>query len=431
MFKNRFPVLHEKLSHFLNMMIVCFAFVMPINPMLVKKLVGMMLLVWIFSVDYRRLFELLRYNRIFQTLLLLIGFVTLSLLWSDDIDAGINYLRFYYKFFLVIVVIVAASLRREYIKPLISAFLLAMCLNELMSYAIFFEMTDNFFGYTVHGTRMNPIPYQEHHIVYSLLVAFTVFLMLYQFFTSQYRYLKPLLLLFAITMTANLFLSIGRTGQVALIFTTLMIIVIYYRTNIKLILGTFAALALTFILAYQFSQSFHLRVNTALVDIQKVWEQKNYFSSWGNRLFAYKVVPDILDDSSYLFGAGIGDMGELVNKHYISNGWPEKHASIYGIGILHNSFLSITASTGLIGLAIFCYLLYRLLEERYSDRYLSYLRYCLLGMLFISSFSSEFFAFRGLGYFFALFIALLIAQKRYEELEPAESDSIESRFVKS
>ncbi len=427
MLKHRFPILHEKLSVALNLLIVLFAFLMAINPELGKKPVSLMIILWVLTVDYCYLWELLRTNRTFQTIMAFVGFTTLSLFWSDDVSSGINYLRFYYKFFLVIVLIIATSLRKEFILPLISSFLAAMCLNELMSYAIFFGWADNFFGFSVHGNPKNPIPFQEHHIVYSLFIAFSIFLMLYQFFKTPYRYLKPFLLLFSVTMTINLFISIGRTGQIALIFTALLIAIIYYRKNIKFIVGTLLLLSMTYMLAYQNSEIFHARVDKAVEDCSRIVNQSNYYSSWGNRVFAFHVVPHILADTSYFVGTGIGDLGAMVDKHYQSNGWPG-NASVYGIGILHNSFLNIAASTGFVGLGIFIYLLYLLFAHTYRDAYISYLRYVLLGMLIASSFSSEFFVWHGLAYFFGLGFALLVVQQKYEEKtgEGTEPDSFQS-----
>ena len=379
MFRTRYPTVHEKLCDFLNLLILLFVVLMPINPFLVKKLVALMLLVWIFTVDYQRLVSLFLHNKIFQAVIAFILFITLSLFWSDDYSAGIEYLRFYYKYFLIVFLIVATSLKRQYIQPAISLFLATMFLNELMSYAIFFELTDNFFGFAVHGDTFNPMPYQEHHIVYSTLVAFTIFLLIYQFAHTDHKYLKPLFLIFAITMTANLFLSTGRTGQVAFLFTALMMALIYFRSNYKLILGALSAVMITFALAYHFSDTFNTRVHRAVNDTSKALTKKRYLSSWGNRLFAYKVVPDILDDSSILLGTGVGDLGTMVHKHYILNGWPEKHASIFGIGLLHNTFLSLLAATGLIGFSLFCYLLYLLFRQRFADPYVGYIRYTLLG----------------------------------------------------
>ena len=414
MLKHRFPILHEKLSVALNLLIILFAFLMAINPELGKKPVSLMIILWILTVDYRYLWELLRTNRTFQAIVGFMGFTTLSLLWSDDISAGINYLRFYFKFFFVVVVIIATSLRREYIQPLIWAFLAAMSLNMLMSYAIFFGWTDSFFGFAVHGDAKNPIPFQEHHIVYSVFIAFSIFLLLYQSLQKPHRVFQALLLLLALAMTANLFISTGRTGQIALLFTAMLIAFIYYRKNIRMMLSVLAVLIVTCLLAYQYSSIFNTRVDRAVEDFSKIVNHHSYRSSWGNRIFAFRVVPDILADTSYLVGAGVGDLGMMVDKHYRSNGWPG-NASVYGIGILHNSFLNVAAATGLIGLGIFAYLLYLLFAHTYRNGYIGYLRYVLLGMLIASSFSSEFFVWHGLAYFFGLGFALLVVQQKYEE----------------
>ena len=413
MLKHRFPILHKRLSVALNLLIILFTFLMAINPELGKKSVTLMLILWILTVDYRYLWELLRTNQFFQVVVLFMGFTTLSLLWSSDVSAGLNYLRFYYKFFFVVFIIVATSMRREFVQPLIWAFLAAVSLNIMMSYAIYFEFTNSFFGFPIHGDVTNPIPFQEHHIVYSVFVAFGVLLMLYQAFRSPRPAYKPLFSILTVIMMFNLFISTGRTGLIALVFTTGILLPIYYRKNIKIILASLLLLSTLSILGYQYSSIFHERVDRAVQDIEKIINKDNYRSSWGNRVFAFRVVPDILADTSYLFGTGVGDLGTMVDKHYRSNGWRGK-GTVYGIGILHNSFLNIVSTTGLIGLGIFLYLLYLLFTQRYNDPYISYLRYALFGMLIASSFSSEFFVWHGLAYLFGLFFAVLVVSQMHE-----------------
>jgi len=196
--------------------------------------------------------------------------------------------------------VIATSIKKEQIQSIITAFLLGMFISEIIAYGVFFELWT-----FKNATVENPSPFMMH-IDYSVFMAFTSLLLLNRIFANHYELKEKLVYaFFFLTVTGNLFLAQGRTGQVALIAGVFVMTIIHYRVTLKSVLISTLLLSSLFTIAYNVSDSFKMRAHDGLSDIQKITNM-NLNSSWGVRVAYCITTYDIVKENP-LLGVGLGD----------------------------------------------------------------------------------------------------------------------------
>ena len=215
-------------------------------------------------------------------------------------------------------------------------------------------------------------------------------------------------------MTANLFISEGRSGQLTFILTSIALIFIYLKGNIKYILYSLASIILVLYLSYNFSSTFNSRINLAISNVSDVIKNTNYNSSIGVRLSAYKILPELMQENNILFGSGIGDVRDIVHKKYIQTFGTGKMFDDVN-GHIHNTFLSIIISLGTIGLSIFVYFLYSILKLRLIDDKLELIKYSFIFTIVFSSFADNLLGQISALMLFALFFSILVLSSKNSE----------------
>jgi len=409
--KNRYSRYKKEVFYFLNYLIILFALVMPIKPYLGKKVFAVIGIIWLFSVDYRKMIEEIRSNRILLSIVLFSFVYILSILWSENGIYASKWVGVHFTYFLLPIIVFSTILTKKFAYRVVGAFIISMMINELISYGIFFGIVDSIMGYKVHGTVSNPLPFQVSHIPYSLYVAFTIFLGIYSFHYQKNLVLKVITVTFLATMTINLFLSSGRTGQFVFVMTAICLLFIYFRKYKKIFISLLITLIVIFSLAYNLSFTFNQRVISAKSDVSEVLFDSNYNSSFGVRLASYKIFPDLFLDNNVFIGTGIGDIGDVVH---------ERTRLVFGEnsifktqkGLLHNTFLEILLTLGLVGFSLFSWFLYNLFFEKGVDHYNKYLRYVLFFSMFFSGLSASFYSFKEIMFLFALFIPIVVALEK-------------------
>lgn len=396
----------ERIFFYLNYLIIIFALLMPIKPYLGKKVFLIIFILWILSLNYKDIYNLFSENIAFKSIFMYSLFLTFSLLWTENISNGLKWLEVYYIYFFIPLIVFSTVVKKEFIGYLISVFLLSMMINECISYGIFFGLIDNIFGFYVHGDSYNPLPYQSSHITYSSYVAFAIFLAIYKLFHKGELALKVLSVFFVITMTANLFLSAGRTGQVFFILTVFSLMFIYFRRYIKGLFITACCLILTLWLAYNISNTFKDRVEFARSDILKVAENGNYNSSWGFRILNYIIFPELMVENNFLFGTGVGDINDVVHSK-LKVYFDENSAFSVNKGLMHNTFMEILVSIGVIGFSLFCFFLYYMAKLKIRNDEIKYLRYVTFGFIVFSGISTSMFILKEFMYLASFFLSII------------------------
>jgi len=387
----------------INYLFILYAFLVPISRAGLSFLTAVLFLLWLFSDNFKKRIDFLKSDKTVIYLVAFIALSILSLLWSDNVSSGIEYIRRYW-YFLVLLVI-ASTIQKKFIEYAVSAFLAGMLLSEIISYGVFFELWS-----FKRATVEFPNPFMNH-IQYSMLLAFTSLLLLNKIFYEQNIKLKVLYSLFFLTTTANLFLNSGRTGQVAFALSIFVVGFLNIKNRIMAFFAISILVISIFYAAYQISPNFKERVHSGISDIHKIIYDKNYCTSFGLRAGAWSIGGEIFLDNPIL---GIGSNGEMdVLKEYISKNHQEMEC-VKEMPSYHNFYIQTAVHLGIIGLFLYIMIFYSLLKINIRDKFYFNLAALFVTVYSVSSLVENMFHAQFPIAFFALFGGIFIAQHRIE-----------------
>lgn len=373
-------------------LIMAFAFLMPLSRAAISFFIILLPLVWIIEGDFKRKYKQIFSSKLLVTIILFYFMLVLSLIYSSDIDVGLNIINKYNHW--IIIIVIATSLHKKYVKHVITAFLLGMFISEIISYGVFFDIWT-----WKENTKASMSPFMIH-IEYTMFLAFASITVFSRLLSKEYTLkMKIPMFLFFLSTTGNLFLSSGRTGQVAYIVGIIAMFFLYYRLSLKTFVYSFLTLIIIYLSAYNLSNTFYQRVSQANNDIQ-IALNGDFNSSWGIRAAYWIITYDILKEDLFL-GVGVGDYKDKAaftlekdNFKYMSNikDFVISHH-------FHNQYLMILVSLGLFGGIIILYIMYQSFKIAYSINNLEYRNIlflfltiffvsCLAEPLFIKHFSS-------------------------------------------
>ncbi len=357
-------------TKYINYALIAYAFSFPISKAGTNLFEILALVLWVLEGNWREKFTLYKKNLLSIAIVLLIGFSLFSILWHGNAETTLHYIAKYRHF--LIVFVFYSSFEKRYISYIISAFLAAMFISEIVSYGIFFEL--------IHYKNISPLdptPFMSH-MTYSTVLAFTVNILLVRFFYEKNFKYKLFYIFFFLTATTNLFINGGRTGQIIFIILLLITIFSSVQHKLKALLISISTLLITFFLAYNFSHNFYNRANALNVDINNAIVHNNYNGSGGARMALTIMGIDTFLQHPIL-GAGIAysmdNIKKYAQKHHFNGDFFE------GFSDYHNGFITISVQLGIIGLIISLLILYSLLTYNIKSK-----EYKLLSLLFAVSF---------------------------------------------
>ena len=346
-------------SHILNVFFVVYALLLPFsNAFSTHTGPYFLLLFWVLEGNFKSKMEKIRSERTIWFLLLFFIVNIVSMLWTNNLVEGIYNLKFYFAITVVFVTFYT-SLKERYALPVIVAFLLAMFISEIISYSIFFEW------WSFKGVSPNmPTPFM-HHVLYSIFLVVTIFILLGQILNKHISLgLRILEVIFLLSSTVNLFINGGRTGQLAFIFGLFVFVWFYFGAKVKYLFATFLILSSIFVIAYNFSPVFHTRVHQAVSDIKKI-QNNDLRTSWGSRI-AMKIVSFDIIKEYPIYGVGIGDTKDMYTQA-VQKESLRKFAFSNNPHHVHDQYLHITLQTGIVGLVLFLLFLWYLFRTELNN----------------------------------------------------------------
>lgn len=360
--------------------ILLFAFLLPLSRAAVSFFIVMLPLMWMFQGDLKDKFVYLWENPLARALSFFLGFTTLSLVWSQNFAVGLDIVRLYGYWLAGFVIM--TSLKKEQVRFVISAFLYGMLVSEIIAYGVFFEVWS-----FKNATVENPVP-NMFWIDYSVFLALTSIILLNRIFSEYYeKKEKVFFFFFFLSTTGNLFLGYGRTGQLALFIAIVVMGMLYVHWNRKSLLYLILTVLLTYTAAYNLSNTFQKRVHSGIKDVTSIVEQK-YDNSWGIRVVYWFVAYDILKENP-LLGVGVGDFESAVIESLQKNDYgisketkkfmEEQHA--------HNQFLMVLIQTGLLGLLLMLYIIYKIVTLPIDDQEVKRISILFCTVYFVSCFA--------------------------------------------
>ena len=345
---------------------------------------------------------------LFIVMLTTLAYMTLSLIWTPDFHEGQGNVKNYLIYFILPIFTFSLISHKKQIHQLIKVFILAMFVNELISYSILF----GFFGGSAAFDGY-PTPF-IHHSLYSIFVIIALFIIGYEFIYTKKILHKFIYLFFLLTMSGNLVISGGRNGQVTLILVIFVFALNYFRHSYKKALLLLLGPLLVFFIAYQTYDQFNDRLNKIYTDTEKVFLEQNYDTSFGNRLFSYILAEQYLKDYNYIRGEGAGSTRRIKNE-IIDNNFSQAKQTARQYAHFHQYYISTLVQYGIIGLLLLLLFFYYLFKLKINNPEINYIRYVILLIMIFSNLSDGMMFTRSTMLIFALFIGLILAQYHIEQ----------------
>lgn len=312
----------------------------------------LMLLLCLAEGDFRKKWQKLKSNPLFWIFQAFFWIFPLSLLWTDDLDAGFKMVGRYAFFLLSPVYLLIA--RRDLIDRCITSFLAGCALTELLAYYNWLQIhlfTDWPSGPRVTRLRAegDTAPFVDR-IMYAPILAWAAYLGAKKSLTSS-GIQRIGYAIFTLSSIINLVISGGRTGQLA--FLVLLVVFIFQsfsKSPTKAAIVSITLVSSIAIGSYSTSSFMKHRVDMAVDEVLNYTEKIN--TSAGLRITYYINSIRIFKENPF-FGVGAGDFEtayEKVNSTHSPEWWPTPNP--------HNQYLFVLTTTGLIGGALLLLVLF-------------------------------------------------------------------------
>lgn len=387
----------------INYLILIYAFSLSLPQGLKRFTAILMILLWLTD-QKKYTLPIIAPIKIF---VLFIFMSLLSITWSEyanPVDI-LNYVRTYWHYLPLF--IIYKYLKEENISLSITFFLSGIFISEILSYGNFFNIWQ--VGY---GTASDPTVFYNH-TQYSIFLAVSSLLIYIKILHEENNLSKFLLILFLISVTMNLLINGGRTGQIAFFITIIFSILYIHRFNFKFILaGILIVISLLF-LSYEFSPIFKDRFNLISVNINKAIDNNDFTSSIGGRLGFYIVAKDLIVESPIL-GQGTNSHVQASQK-IIENKYPEL-AFTSTLSHTHNQYLEIIFQLGLVGLFLFLLIIYNIFSLKIKDTELDFIKFSTMSLFLVGSFAEVLFHLHGTISLFSFIIGVTFAKHRIEQI---------------
>ena len=391
-------------SSLLNYIIVLYAFFIPLSLDLIRILAPLIIILWFVQGDLKSKIALIKKEPFFLSIGFLLLILLLSLLWTDidNIKFGIKYITRYW--YILPMFVIYTSIDKKFIPIALSAFLTGMLISELVSYGIFFEFIH------IEGlSSKNPSPFM-HHTLYSVFLVFTAGILLNRMITSKSIKHNIIYGIFFTTITANLFINPGRTGQFLFLFVLVSVLIGHYKITAKSLFITFSLLLLVPYLAFTFSPNFKARMTQTYTNINNL----SYSTPIGSRVGLNIVAKDIFLQNP-IIGVGVGD--HLSKKDEIIQEKYQDREYVKSLVHYHNQYAEFAVIAGIFGLLSYIFIFISLMKTKITDRRMNTIKYILVSTIAIASLSDAMFHLNRSLSLFALFAGLILAHYRYEQSE--------------
>lgn len=354
--------------------------------------------------DFKQKFRMCANNQVILAALLFFILLVISIFyttapWSDVLIA----LRKYDK--LLFILFLAPLLLEERWKLAgIYAFLAAMMVTLVVSYMKWFGLI--WVGNGGYGTIFT------NHINTGFMMAFAAFILVHRCFDKvKFRWIYAILLLL---MIYNIFfMGQGRTGY--LVFLGLFGLFLWQKLAWKGILACLVVAPLLLATMFFFSATFNNRIQLVFSDLHNYEQNNLYGNSIGLRVDFSKNSLKLIE-RHLIMGTGVGSF----KTEYLNNFPPDP--GFAGMNNPQNEYLMIAVQLGMVGLAVFLWMLYAI--WRTGASFSPFMRYLTQGMVvsfMLGSLCDSFLFLAITGYYFMFFTALFSMPCKSEQNAAVEN----------
>lgn len=278
-------------------LLVLFAFGLPLSTSAGSILAILLILTALFASNRKEAFAQAIKNPLVIAVLIYIALHVVGLLWTQDMAWGLEIVKKQWK--LLLLPVFMTIVKKEHTKYYLTAFVLAIFLKACKAYLVWLGIIilPPASIFTTLGTT---------HVMYNPMLALACYVVLQNILfgvgSRLSKYLQSALFLF---LSCNMFITVGRTGQIAFFVLLVVILFQYFYTLSKAkLLVCLALLPLLIAATYQCSSTFRSRIDLAINETQNY--KSHEITSVGLRIWFSKNSALIIKDN-WLTGVGTGD----------------------------------------------------------------------------------------------------------------------------
>ncbi len=333
---------------------------------------------------------------IFGILLLIL--MSIATLWSaapiEEIVNGLTKMRAFY----LIPIFLAVFLDEKNATGLLYGFMVGVFISLLLSFSMYFG---GFYALKAYENNWS-VFYAQGYPAYFLSIFSIILLsgLLTKSF-SKFTSIVATILIF-LSVFNVLFLTISRTGQLSIIFMT-VVVLFFHNKKISLLAGIPLLLFSVFVLP-TYSSNIHERFTLAFTEVQE-FEKGNYVSNTGLRLEYQKNTLNLIKERP-IFGHGTGSFVTEYTKRLSKD--EEMH-----LQQPHNDYLFITAQVGISGFLILLGLMLSpIIQSKNKPESIRLIIYAIISFMFIGTLANSLFTDNVSGVAFVLLMTALLNIKK-------------------
>ncbi len=347
-------------------------------------------------------------NRLVIVILIFIFYMLISNLWNgiDNDFFGRGYLQWFAIFGIAIYIYKNPS----YLYKIITAFILGMLVSEVLSYGMYF----NLWRINGKGSSM-PTPFMLH-LMYSVFLAVTSILLLNRILSNKYSFKEKILLaIFFLTVTGNLLISNGRTGQVGFFVAIIAVFILHFKRPIKAFFIALTLILILFFTGYHTLTNFKSRVDNTIYNINAIFKH-DYKVSWGRRVAMWIITPDLVKEKP-IFGWGVGGVNGATKELFKQKdfGFSKDTIKFISNHHLHNQYLQTIVEGGIVGIILLFLIYYYILKLKIKDVEIKHLSILFIIIYLFSSFGDPLLIKQFTRILFILFIGIFLGSTFSEQ----------------
>lgn len=310
----------------------------------------------------------------------MIGLFLIPLIWgigSSDTEYWMEKVRIrlpFLAFPLIFLILPKMSIKDFNILLLIFQSILTFtALGAVLNFFLHYEIMMNMLS------RGQFIPVPLHHIRFSLMLAFSIFIGFYLYKNENNRkWIARFALSQSFLAIICLHILSVRSGIAVFYFLSIFILVktILIQKNYILGIGLIIIIVLMPLAFYKMNSSFNTKINYSKWDFEQYLENNGTNYSDSERITSIIVGIEIFQKHPF-FGVGTGDINNEVKQIY-----KDKFPSYENAKLPHNQIIVVLASQGIVGLLLFLFFYFYPLF--YQKGYRSFLATILSLTIFLS-----------------------------------------------
>jgi O-antigen ligase len=395
-----------------NYLFVLYAFFLPFAFDLSHKVEIAIIILFFLSGDLKKKLFFIATNSIMQAILLFYAIYVLWLFGTQHLDIAIWKIKEYR--YLLLFGIYITMVQENFKEKILSGFIFAIFLSELVSYSMMLNITPSFITITGFGDN---VPFFYTYSQYVLLLSLSLGLVLYRLLSKQIKskLLFTIYIIFFIGSSLNIFMLGSKLGYFLYVVSIATVLFSLKREAIKplhIIILTLTIM-LSYYLAYNYSSLFQHKITNIKKELH---DSKNgyYDGGVGKRIIWNILSLEIIKEHP-IIGIGTSDhinaLKERVNAMAIKpkdkkNLLTFINKQLPGMSSLHSEYLDHLVQFGMIGLIIMLNIFYQIFKAPSSSNTLKVLRLILLSNFLLYFFVNYFFVLSQLGKIFFFLIAL-------------------------